>query len=212
MQRQPVRQGDAPAGTDLHGGRPGAAVEGGEAHRERKGRSAARSVGTRASAGSPARESGSRGPSTASPSAPARSPRGRRGSRDRRSARRCPCRGCRRSPSTPASPRADERTRGRRGAAAARVEPRGGERRPELRRLGVFRRLVAAPGRGERRPGSGGADRGEPVAQLLRRDAVDAVVVLDLGEDRARHAPRASARRRPPSRRRSSPRPGARCR
>ena len=68
------------------------------------------------------------------------------------------------------------------------------------------------PCRRERRPGAVGPDRDQPVAQLLGRDAVDAVVVLDLVEDRLRRLPRASARRRRPSRRRSSPRPRARSR
>ena len=65
-----------------------------------------------------------------------------------------------------------------------RVEARGGELSPERRRLGVLLRLVAAPVGRERRPRSGGPDRDQPVAQLLGRDAVDAVVVLDLVEDR----------------------------
>jgi hypothetical protein len=65
-----------------------------------------------------------------------------------------------------------------------RVEVGGRKRRPERGRLCVLRHLVGGPVLDEGRPRAIGADRDEPVAQPLGRDAVDPVVVLDLGENR----------------------------
>ena len=166
-----------------------------------------------ASAGSPAPGSDSRARARRLPAAPGRWPRGRRGSRDRRS-----------SSSVSRAEAVEDRPPGGLRLAPVeeaeveeqplplRVEARAGQLGPERRGLGVLVGLVAAAVGRERRPGAGGPDRDQPVAQLLGRDAVDAVVVLDLGEDRVVAAPRASARRRRPSRRRSSPRRPARCR
>lgn len=67
---------------------------------------------------------------------------------------------------------------------ALRIEVRASKLGPQRRGPGVLARLVAAAVGCERRPGAGGPDPHEPVAQLLGRDAVDPVVVLDLVEDR----------------------------